>query len=62
MGSDDIPVDMTPLETLQALADEIRRLVDLYPENVVEIEALGDAIEEMAPSADATENRKPSDE
>lgn len=58
MGSDDIPLDMTPLDTLQALADEIRRLVELYPDNVVEIEALGDAIEEMQTENSAGDGNK----
>ncbi len=35
------------LETLQTLADEIRRLVEKYPNSAIELAELGDAIEEL---------------
>lgn len=38
---------ITALETLHTLADEIRRLVNKYPDSATELSALGDAIEEL---------------
>jgi len=44
-NSPDTPI--TALETLHTLADEIRRLVKKYPDSASELDALGDAIEEL---------------
>ncbi len=38
---------LSALETLQTLADEIRRLVDKYPDSEIELIALGRSIEEL---------------